>query len=146
ERHVQARVLRCVYGNPFQLPATVDLDWLESAGRPAEQLARTIATTGAFERLAELATALEAAGCEDAKLLAHCREPGAHARGCWATEPLAGNSHPAEPTFSERCALRIFHAFESIPSSRWHVTTKPGTATPSNSAARGITQQPRKSP
>lgn len=38
----------------------------------------------ASDRLPELATALEEAGCDDASLLAYLRGPGARVRGCWA--------------------------------------------------------------
>lgn len=37
----------------------------------------------AFDRMAILADALEEAGCVDADLLGHCREPQPHVRGCW---------------------------------------------------------------
>jgi hypothetical protein len=91
ERRVQASLLRCISGNPFR-PAAIDLDWLECPGHAAQQLASTIAATDAFDRLPELADALREAGCDDAELLAHCRGPGPHARGCWAVELLAGEA------------------------------------------------------
>ena len=37
-----------------------------------------------------LADALEDAGCADAAILAHCREPGEHVRGCWVVDLLTG--------------------------------------------------------
>jgi hypothetical protein len=39
-------------------------------------------------RLAMLADALEEAGCTDAELLRHLRDPGPHARGCFAVDAL----------------------------------------------------------
>jgi hypothetical protein len=33
-----------------------------------------------------LADALQDAGCENEDILAHCREPGPHVRGCWAID------------------------------------------------------------
>jgi hypothetical protein len=87
ERGVQATLLRCIYGNPFQSPE-VDRGWLDGAGHVAKRLAGTIAATDAFDRLPELADALEEAGCTDDELLGHCREPGPHARGCWAVGVL----------------------------------------------------------
>jgi hypothetical protein len=33
-----------------------------------------------------LADALEEAGCDNADILAHCREPGVHVRGCWVVD------------------------------------------------------------
>jgi len=41
-------------------------------------------------RLAVLADALEEAGCTDADLLAHLREPGPHVRGCDVLDRLLG--------------------------------------------------------
>ncbi|AMV25096.1 hypothetical protein VT84_11920 [Gemmata sp. SH-PL17] len=37
-----------------------------------------------------LADALQDAGCADEALLAHCREPGAHVRGCWVVDLVLG--------------------------------------------------------
>ena len=37
-----------------------------------------------------LADALEDAGCADAAILAHCRGPGEHVRGCWVVDLLTG--------------------------------------------------------
>ncbi len=33
-----------------------------------------------------LADALEEAGCDNAEVLTHCREPGVHVRGCWVVD------------------------------------------------------------
>ena len=38
----------------------------------------------------ELADALERAGCGNADILAHCRQPGEHVRGCWALDQILG--------------------------------------------------------
>jgi hypothetical protein len=40
----------------------------------------------AFDRLPILADALEEAGCDDARVLAHCRDDAHHARGCWVVD------------------------------------------------------------
>jgi hypothetical protein len=37
-----------------------------------------------------LADALQDAGCDNADVLDHCREPGEHARGCWVIDLLLG--------------------------------------------------------
>jgi hypothetical protein len=37
-------------------------------------------------RLAVLADALEEAGCDNADILRHLREPGEHVRGCWVVD------------------------------------------------------------
>jgi len=41
-------------------------------------------------RLAVLADALEDAGCDNADLPNHLREPGPHVRGCWALDLVLG--------------------------------------------------------
>jgi hypothetical protein len=43
-----------------------------------------------FDRLPTLADALEEAGCTNPELLAHCRGPGPHVRGCWVVDLLLG--------------------------------------------------------
>jgi hypothetical protein len=43
-----------------------------------------------FDRLPILADALEDAGCDNADILAHCRGPGPHVRGCWVVDLLLG--------------------------------------------------------
>jgi hypothetical protein len=114
ERGIQADLLRCIHGSPFREQA-VDLNWLETAGRKAEKLARRIAATGAFERIPELVEVLEDASCPDGDLLNHCRQPGAHARGCWAIELLAGKDirHRLWPVGQSSNA--IFRPFASAP-------------------------------
>ena len=56
----------------------------------AKGLADGIQADQAFERLPILADALEEAGCADAGLLSHLREPGDHVRGCWALDLILG--------------------------------------------------------
>jgi hypothetical protein len=53
-------------------------------------LADAIHTDQAFDRLPIHADALEEAGCDNAELLAHCRGPGPHVRGCWALDLVRG--------------------------------------------------------
>jgi hypothetical protein len=53
-------------------------------------LAQAIYDERAFEHLPVLADALEEAGCTDAAILGHCRQPGPHARGCWVVDLLVG--------------------------------------------------------
>jgi hypothetical protein len=82
ERVAQCRLLREVSGNPFR-PATVDPTWLTPT---VVSLATAIYAERAFDRLPILADALEDAGCDNADLLNHCRQPGEHVRGCWALD------------------------------------------------------------
>jgi hypothetical protein len=57
-------------------------------GGRVRDAARAIAAAGDFEALPVLGDALEAAGCDDAELLAHCRAPGPHGIACWALDRL----------------------------------------------------------
>src|SRR3712207_6197149 len=65
-----------------------DPAWLLWNDGCVPRLARMIDEEGRFEALPILADALEEAGCRDADLLAHCRAPGPHVRGCWRIETL----------------------------------------------------------
>jgi hypothetical protein len=53
-------------------------------------LADAIYQDRAFDRLPILADALEEAGCTDAEILNHCRQPGEHWRGCWVVDLILG--------------------------------------------------------
>jgi hypothetical protein len=54
-------------------------------------LTAAIYDQSAFDRLPELADALEAAGCDDEAIRSHCRQQGAvHVRGCWVVDLLLG--------------------------------------------------------
>jgi hypothetical protein len=79
-------LLRDIFGNPFR-PVAFDPAWRTEA---AAGLARGIYEERAFERLPILADALQDAGCEHADILAHCREPGTHVRGCWVVDLVLG--------------------------------------------------------
>jgi hypothetical protein len=107
----QAALLRCIVGNPFRRPGYREGEtlWLASAdSKPGLRiwddagsllawnngtvpaLARAIYEERAWGRLPILCDALEEAGCTDAAILAHCRGPGPHARGCWVIDLLLG--------------------------------------------------------
>jgi hypothetical protein len=79
-----AALLRDVIGSPFH-PVVVDPSWLTPA---VVQLAQGIYDGRAFDRLPILADALEDAGCTNAEVLGHCRQPGTHVRGCWLVDGL----------------------------------------------------------
>jgi hypothetical protein len=82
----QAAFLRCLFGNPFR---AAPVDPVRVRGTVAA-LARGIYEERGFDRLPVLADALQDAGCEDEDLLAHCRGPGPHFRGCWVIDRLLG--------------------------------------------------------
>lgn len=75
----QCEILRELFGNPFRRPA-MDLRWFTS---DVVDVARGIYADRAFERLPILADALMDAGCEDERIIGHCRADTAHVRGCW---------------------------------------------------------------
>ena len=81
-----ASLLRCIVGNPFR-PVEFAPAWRTDT---ALALAAGIYAEPAFDRLPILADALEEAGCDNADVLAHCRGPGPHARGCWVVDGVLG--------------------------------------------------------
>jgi hypothetical protein len=82
----QCEWLRCLFTNPFR-PAAFAPAWRSET---AVALASAIYAERAFDRLPILADALEEAGCDHADILAHCRGPGPHARGCWVVDGVLG--------------------------------------------------------
>jgi hypothetical protein len=80
----QAGLLRCIFGIPFH-PITVSPDWLTAT---VVSLAQAIYQEKAFARLPLLAGALEEAGCTNADILTHCRQPSEHVRGCLVVDLL----------------------------------------------------------
>lgn len=79
-------ILRCVFGNPFRSVA-LDPDW-----RTSDVLAMCRGMNDArdFAAMPILADALQDAGCEHPDILAHCRGPGPHVRGCWVVDLIMG--------------------------------------------------------
>lgn len=89
EKSRHADVLRDLLGNPFR-PVSVEPAWLSWGRGTIPNLAQGIYDERAFDRLPVLADALEEAGCASADILAHCRGPGPHARGCWVVDLILG--------------------------------------------------------
>ena len=73
-----ADLVREIYYNPTLFPV------FQSAWRTADvrAIARGMYDSREFGAMPILADALEDAGCDDADVLAHCRRPGEHVRGC----------------------------------------------------------------
>jgi hypothetical protein len=91
EEREQANLLRDIFGNPFR-PTVVAGSVLAWNDECIVHLAKGIYEERAFDRLPILAGALEEAGCTDADILNHCRQPGEHVRGCWVVDLLLGKS------------------------------------------------------
>lgn len=94
----QAALLRDLLRNPFRLPPLLPpsiLTWNDGCIVKLATAAydEHILPSGHLDnvRLAILADALEEAGCHDAEILGHLRQPGLiHVRGCWALDCVLG--------------------------------------------------------
>jgi hypothetical protein len=89
ERAAHCALLREIMGNPFRSPAIAPavLAWNGGAVR---RFAKAMYDERSFAQMSQLADALEQAGCTDADVIAHCREPGEHVRGCWVVDLILG--------------------------------------------------------
>jgi hypothetical protein len=83
----QARLVREIYGDAFKL-VTVEASWLTPG---VVELAQAIYQGQTFDKIPELADALEQAGCHNQEILNHCRRSGQHVRGCWGLDLILGN-------------------------------------------------------
>jgi len=84
EATAQCELLREICGSPFRA-ITVAPSWLTCN---VIAIAQAIYDERAFDRLPILADALEDVGCTNEAVLAHCRGPGTHVRGCWVVNVL----------------------------------------------------------
>jgi hypothetical protein len=85
-----ACLLRDVFGYPVLPLLAIDLSWLAWNDGTIPKLAQVADDERAFDCLPFLTDALEEAGCEDADILAHCRQQGEHVRGCWVVDLILG--------------------------------------------------------
>jgi hypothetical protein len=86
EASAQANLLRDIVGNPFRA-VSLGSAWLTPK---VLVLAELIYAQRAVNRMPTLANALANAGCTNGDILAHCRQPGEHVRGCWVIDLLVG--------------------------------------------------------
>jgi hypothetical protein len=91
EKRTEAELLRHIVGNPFH-QVSVDSRWCAWNDGTVPKLTQSIYADQGFDRLPILADALEDAGCDNADILAHCRGPGPHVRGCWVVDLILGKS------------------------------------------------------
>jgi hypothetical protein len=92
---VEVRLVKDIFGNPFQGPPAVPapvLAWNDGAvvRLAAAAYEERLLPQGTLDpaRLAVLADALEEAGCADTGLLGHLRGPGPHVRGCHGVDRI----------------------------------------------------------
>jgi hypothetical protein len=82
-------IIRDIFFDPFRVPAPA----LTQRNGEAMEIAQVIESQSRFDAIPILADALEDAGCEDAAILSHCRDPqAAHVRGCWVVDLVLGKS------------------------------------------------------
>ena len=79
-------LLRDIFGNPFR-PVAFSPEWRTDT---AVTLARQMYESRDFSAMPILADALQDAGCDNEEVLAHCRGPGPHVRGCWVVDLVLG--------------------------------------------------------
>jgi hypothetical protein len=91
EERFQVNLVLEIGGDPVQ-QATIESGWLRWNHGTIPSIAQSIYEEEAWDRLGILADALEDAGCTDAAILSHCRQPGFHVRGCWVVDLLLGKS------------------------------------------------------
>ncbi len=89
ERAVQAQLVRELLGNPFR-PITFSPSWRTDT---AFAIAAQMYESRDFSAMSILADALQDAGCENADVLDHCRDPHAtHVRGCCVVDLVLGKA------------------------------------------------------
>lgn len=82
----QAYLIRDIFGDRNMVHSFGSI-WRQPA---VIHLARLIYDERAFDRMPDLAGALENAGCLDEAFLNHCRESALHVRGCQAIDLILG--------------------------------------------------------
>jgi hypothetical protein len=101
EELAQAKLLRCIFGNPFQErpPKKGVRQWKKELRRwqtwndgTVRRIAQGIYDERAFRRLPILVDALRDACCDDVDMIQHCRSKGPHARSCWVVDLLLGKT------------------------------------------------------
>jgi hypothetical protein len=89
EAAAQAALLRDIFHVPYPRSVTFDPAWKTS---DVVGLAQAIYDERASDQMPILADALEEAGCDNAAILSHCREPAEHVRGCWVVDLVLGRA------------------------------------------------------
>jgi len=77
-------LLKDIIGNPFR-PIEIESEWRNDS---TVLLSQQMYKTRDFSTMPFLADALEWTGCEDERILNHCRSSETHYRGCWVVDSL----------------------------------------------------------
>ncbi|WP_238602943.1 hypothetical protein [Fimbriiglobus ruber] len=85
-RRVQAALIRDIFGTPFR---GIRYSPVWRTGTMIA-LAEQMYESRDFSPMPILADALQAAGCDNEDILAHCRGDGPHVRGCWVVDLVLG--------------------------------------------------------
>jgi hypothetical protein len=80
----QVALLRDIAGDPRR-PVALSGVWLTPN---VLALTQAMYEQRYFDRMPQLADALEEAGCSDSAILGHCRNGREHVRGCWVLDLL----------------------------------------------------------
>jgi hypothetical protein len=89
ETACQCHLARCVAGFPPFHSARISPSWRTDT---VLALARQMYDAREFSAMPILADALQDAGCDNEDVLAHCRGPGPHVRGCWVVDFVLGKA------------------------------------------------------
>jgi hypothetical protein len=92
EHRAQCALVREIFGPIAFRRVRIKNAWLRWDDETMPRITRTIYDHRAFDLMPKLADALEEAGCDNADILAHCRQPGPHVRGCWVVDLLLGKA------------------------------------------------------
>jgi hypothetical protein len=85
EKKEQSDLVREVFGPLLFRPIPLKPEWRTAS---AVSIATPIYADRAFDRMSDLANTLQDARCDSAEILAHCRGPGPHVRGCWVVDAV----------------------------------------------------------
>jgi hypothetical protein len=86
ERQAQAALMRCVFRSSLAPVAFSDA-WRTDTVRALATQMRLLRDYSAVPILAD---AIQEAGCDDERILTHCRCGGPHVRGCWVVDLVLG--------------------------------------------------------
>jgi hypothetical protein len=92
EASVQALLLHDLFGPLLFRSVPLSHEWFTWNDATIPKMAHIIYNDRAFDHMPILADALEEAGCTNADILAHCRGPGPHTKGCWVIDFILGNA------------------------------------------------------